>query len=87
MGASVVFLLPVILLLVSIQGALATVTPFLVPVSQVSTIKIFIHSHLILKGFHFDYDKPGQQLTIPITGTYSVTNKNGFQSDALLLSN
>lgn len=38
MGASVVLLLPVILLLVSIQGALATVTPFLAPVSQVSTI-------------------------------------------------
>jgi hypothetical protein len=86
MGASAVLSLPMILilaLLASIQGALATATPFLLPVSHVEKV-LFIfkltHSRLISQGFHFVYhdDSQAHDFSLPISSACLVRNENSF---------
>ena len=83
MGVSVVLPLPALAFLASIHGALATATPFLLPVS--TNIKKVIHSCLILQSFHFGYnDNNSSDPWIPVTGACRV--KNEVSVEAYLLS-
>ena len=82
MGASAMLPLPKILilaLLASTQGALATATPFLPPVSQVEKVLKLTQSCLISQSFHFMYNSEGsREFPLPISSACSLRNENIF---------
>ena len=72
MGASAVLslsMIPVLALLASIQGALAT-TPFLLPVSKVEKVLLNLKNNIISQGFHFAYSDDSGDFTLPISSAY-----------------
>ena len=78
MGASAMLSLPKILilaLLASTQGALATATPFLPPVSQVEKVLKLTQSCLISQSFHFGYSGDSGVFSLPITSACSVRDE------------
>lgn len=82
MGASAVLslpMIPILALLAFIQGALATTTSFLLPVSQVLLNLKITHSYSISQGFHFVYNEDSGDLALPISSAwFSEEWKNNF---------